>query len=71
MVAILENFFSKRFKVSEERLKVCRTCDQFNKENSKCAKCGCFMDYKTLLQNAECPIGKWGKYLELDKDKSS
>jgi hypothetical protein len=69
MVAILENFFSKRFKVSEERLKICRTCDKFNQESSKCSECGCFMDYKTLLQNAECPIGKWSKYV--DKDKSN
>ena len=69
MVAILKTFFSNRFKISEERLKICRTCDKFNKDNSKCSECGCFMDYKTLLQNAECPIGKWGKYV--DKDQSN
>jgi hypothetical protein len=31
------------------------------KLTSQCKKCGCFMEAKTKLPNAECPIGKWDK----------
>lgn len=44
---------------SENRLTICKTCDKFNHENKRCNQCGCFMEYKTLLPNAKCPIGKW------------
>lgn len=52
-------------KVSPEiknlRLDVCKSCEFFLKNTSRCSKCGCFMHLKTEIPHAECPIGLWGK----------
>ena len=61
------NFFKHRFKISEQRLEICRQCDKFNQQNSQCAECGCFMDYKTLLPYVSCPLDKW-KAIESEED---
>jgi len=26
----------------------------------RCTKCGCFVEFKTLMMETKCPIGKWG-----------
>jgi hypothetical protein len=46
--------------IIEERLSICEGCEFFVKATLQCKKCGCFMDIKTKLLNAECPVGKWG-----------
>lgn len=61
------NMFRERFQISEKRLEICKTCDKFNKTNSQCAECGCFMDYKTLLPYVSCPLDKW-KAIESEED---
>lgn len=47
--------------VSEEdqaaRLAICQGCDFY--DGHRCKKCGCFMNLKTRLRSASCPIGKW------------
>ena len=48
--------------VFNERIKICKECpfavlNQWKK--LRCLKCGCFMDVKARLQNAECPEKKW------------
>ncbi len=43
----------------EERLKVCNSCEWFDKRLARCRKCGCFMRMKSTLKQAQCPIGKW------------
>lgn len=43
----------------EKRMSICKECPFFNKFTTQCDKCGCIMSTKTMLQNAECPIGKW------------
>lgn len=55
----IKNIFRDRFKISEKRLEICNTCEEFDKTFRKCRKCGCFMDAKTLFMDAECPLGKW------------
>lgn len=47
--------------VARQRLDICESCEFFSKLRA-CKKCGCFMDVKTTLVNAECPIGKWGTF---------
>jgi hypothetical protein len=42
-------------------MSTCQSCEFFVKATHQCKKCGCFMDIKTKLLNAECPIGKWGQ----------
>lgn len=68
-MSLMKNFMRDRWKVSEERLEICRACENFNKESSRCSSCGCFMDYKTLLHSAECPLKKWGKYVVEEKEE--
>lgn len=46
--------------VSNKRLNICLGCDRLIKLTNQCKECGCFMNLKTKLPNAVCPIGKWG-----------
>ena len=41
------------------RFKICKTCPELIKATNQCKVCGCFMNLKTKLIQAECPIGKW------------
>jgi hypothetical protein len=41
------------------RFSTCLGCEHLLKATSQCTKCGCFMNLKTKLAAAECPIGKW------------
>jgi hypothetical protein len=43
----------------ERRLEICRSCDYYIKDSSRCSLCGCFMNFKTRLTQSSCPIGKW------------
>lgn len=54
--------------VKSERLSICEGCEFFLKISRNCVKCGCFMDAKTGLPHAFCPIGKWGRQDE-EQDK--
>jgi len=56
----LDTIWTRRKAISEERLKICHKCEFLRKRDSLCQKCGCFMEYKTLLPYVDCPIGKWG-----------
>jgi hypothetical protein len=46
-------------KIIEDRLAICAECPFLIKATSQCKKCGCFMNLKTKLTTAQCPIGKW------------
>jgi hypothetical protein len=41
------------------RFDICKACPELIKMTGTCKKCGCFMQVKTKLQGATCPIGKW------------
>lgn len=45
--------------LAEERLKVCGECEYFARMTRQCNLCGCFMDVKAKLLEAECPSQKW------------
>jgi ribosomal protein L32 len=45
--------------LKEQRLSICRQCPEYIKLTTMCKKCGCIMEFKTRLENAQCPIGKW------------
>jgi len=45
--------------LAEERLKVCSECPHLKKLARQCDLCGCFLDLKTKLLEASCPINKW------------
>jgi hypothetical protein len=54
--------------VKAERLTACENCEFFM-ITRQCAKCLCFMDLKTELPHAMCPVGKWGKSPRADIPK--
>lgn len=39
------------------RLEICHGCEFFTQ--GRCAKCGCFMKFKSRLRSQHCPEGKW------------
>lgn len=45
--------------IAHERYNMCQGCEHFIKLTKQCKKCGCFMNLKTKLAGAECPVGKW------------
>ncbi len=42
-----------------ERMKICSVCEHFQPALRKCDICGCFMEIKSRILQAECPINKW------------
>lgn len=44
------------------RMDICKTCEFFRQTDSRCSKCGCFMEAKTRFVKTTCPIGKWGSH---------
>lgn len=45
--------------VSNIRYSICLGCPELISATKQCKKCGCFMNIKTQLESAKCPIGKW------------
>lgn len=45
---------------AKKRHNICKSCDKYRKALDQCKVCGCIMTLKTKLDNATCPIGKWG-----------
>lgn len=46
--------------IAKERIAICEQCPMLNALR-QCDECLCFMDAKTKLPNADCPLGKWGQ----------
>jgi hypothetical protein len=44
---------------ASERLQICKQCPELIAITNQCKKCGCFMNVKTKLDSAKCPLGKW------------
>jgi hypothetical protein len=45
---------------AQNRFETCLNCEFLIKLTKTCKKCGCFMQAKTKLADASCPVGKWG-----------
>ena len=45
--------------LSAKRFEICKACPELIKPTHQCKKCGCFMQLKTKLEIATCPLGKW------------
>jgi hypothetical protein len=45
--------------VQEKRYAICQECPRFLSLTKQCLECGCFMQLKTKLPNATCPLNKW------------
>ena len=44
-----------------ERAKLCQQCDKYRRSIKQCTECGCIVNFKIMLAEASCPIGKWHK----------
>lgn len=44
---------------AKARLDMCKGCERFVKNTQQCLECGCFMNLKTKLKLATCPLHKW------------
>lgn len=65
----IDTIWQKYNRMAEERMKICVECDRFNETLSQCRECGCFMKAKTKWPMAVCPINKWGRYKEDNKQE--
>ena len=45
--------------VAASRISICEGCEKWLSLTRQCKRCGCFMDLKTKLPHAACPLGKW------------
>lgn len=43
----------------EERIKICRQCELYDRYQRRCRKCGCFMLFKARMATSSCPEDKW------------
>lgn len=43
----------------QDRLNTCLICPELIQITKQCKKCGCFMNLKTKMAKAACPLGKW------------
>ena len=50
--------------VKETRLEICNSCPRLLLPTKNCKECGCFVAAKTSFKQEECPLGKWGSWLE-------
>lgn len=54
---------NEKIKRSDDEIEKCRTlcneCEFFAVNTKRCLKCGCFVNFKTLLETEHCPVGKW------------
>lgn len=55
--AVREGYLSKDQR--NARYKTCEACPHFIDQSKRCSECGCFMEAKTWLKGASCPVGKW------------
>jgi hypothetical protein len=53
-----EEFLLNKQSRSEQRMEVCKQCPELRALNN-CRQCGCFMNIKTRIYSAICPLGKW------------
>jgi hypothetical protein len=48
--------------VAEERLNICKGCENLYTLTNQCRLCGCFVRAKVHLARTKCPINKWERY---------
>ena len=56
----IDKFLDKEtLDLSKKRLGICQECEHFNSDTKRCSICSCFMEAKTRLRTAKCPMEKW------------
>lgn len=44
---------------AQERLDICKKCNELKMPLYQCEKCGCFMRLKCKIKKSKCPLDKW------------
>ena len=57
--AVTTGHFQVPQDISEARFNICKKCEHFIQDKSRCSVCGCFMEFKSKLAAAKCPVSKW------------
>tara|TARA_A100001388_G_scaffold2368_1_gene1763 strand:+ start:2657 stop:2902 length:246 start_codon:yes stop_codon:yes gene_type:complete len=45
--------------VKKARIDICRDCNRFDPDHTRCRECGCFMPTKVKFSAARCPLKLW------------
>jgi len=51
-----------------ERAGICQRCEHYQRSTRQCKECGCFVNFKVILENSSCPIGKWYEIKQANSD---
>lgn len=51
--------WTERNDLKKKRLAICKGCEFFVEETTKCKSCGCHIEYKGMLKSSRCPLDKW------------
>jgi len=51
--------------IKQSRMDECMLCPSWEHKSNRCLECGCQMRIKTNLTSSECPLKKWGRYVDL------
>ena len=43
----------------KRRINICNSCPSLIVQDTRCAKCGCFLNSKVRFMSSKCPIGNW------------
>jgi hypothetical protein len=55
--------------VQQQRLEICKSCEQYDESQQRCKKCGCFLPAKVSFALDSCPENKWGETQETWNEK--
>lgn len=56
--------------IYNDRLETCKSCPKYDKEQSRCYECGCFLLAKAKFILEDCPLNKWTSINEEDWEAS-
>ena len=45
--------------VQAQRLEICKSCEHYDAEQTRCKHCGCYLPAKVSFALDSCPVQKW------------
>ena len=53
------DYIKEKYEQADDRMTICNQCEHLEQKKKVCNVCGCFMEFKTKIPTAKCPLGKW------------
>ena len=47
--------------VQAQRLEICKVCEHYDAEQTRCKHCGCYLPAKVSFALDSCPVKKWNE----------